>query len=462
MALSSGIAGGAQPIESFSRSGFSYRVSRGGTKLFLEFEGFRKELAYFIGSGAAARSYLLDADGFLFQAPVAYYSTKAKWDLAPGYDQYAYPYVTRPVTDSCLGCHASFLNPLAGTQNGYLRPPFAEGGVACVRCHGNGEEHIAKQSPIVNPAKLPPSKRDRVCAQCHLAGEVRVAGTAADDFTVFVRAGASPAMRVTGHVEKLAQSKCKQNSGDRLWCGTCHDPHSVPKAAQKDAWFQAKCANCHGSGSCTGSSRSDCITCHMPKNEVVDAQHVVYTDHSIPRRPRKDTVAASPGAELVPFGGGTAKDRDLGVAYAMLGLRQPGGADFSRALKLLPAEERRSPNDVDVLVYLAELYRTSNRETLAEPLYRRAIRLDASQVTARVGLGAILYQRGNYTEAAAVWKEAISRSPGLDLVRTNLAMAQIRLGQNKEAESTLRRGIELSPGFRPGQDLLKKLGELRN
>ena len=134
-----------------------------------------KTLAWFVGSGAVARSYLLAADGFLYEAPVAYYSATARWDLAPAYDRYAYPYLTRPVVPPCLNCHASFLSVVPGTLNRYGAAPFREGGVACERCHGPGEAHIQKMrsgaaaggAAIVNPAKLAPDRRDSVCAQCH-------------------------------------------------------------------------------------------------------------------------------------------------------------------------------------------------------------------------------------------------------------------------------------------------------
>jgi hypothetical protein len=64
---------------------------------------------------------LLAADGFLYEAPVAYYSAARGWDLAPGYNGYAYPYLTRPVLPGCLSCHASFLEPVSGTQNRFTR-----------------------------------------------------------------------------------------------------------------------------------------------------------------------------------------------------------------------------------------------------------------------------------------------------------------------------------------------------
>src|SRR5262249_267426 len=213
-----------------------------------------------------------------------------KWDLSPGYDRYAYPFLTRPVLPACLNCHATGVKPIAGTHNRYGDPPFAESGIGCERCHGSGERHIAsaRAADIVNPVKLAADHRDSMCAQCHLPGEVRIMrpGAAwssyhpgdrlADSVAVFVRN--SPGLTVTSHVEKLQQSRCKQASGDKLWCGTCHDPHGVRVVSLRET-----CSGCHA---CKAKNTDNCAGCHMPKSPVTDAQHVVYTDHSIPRRPR--------------------------------------------------------------------------------------------------------------------------------------------------------------------------------
>jgi hypothetical protein len=401
-----------------------------------------KPLLYFVGSGAAARSYLIDADGFLFQAPVAYYARDSKWELSPGFGGYAYPYLTRPILPGCLSCHSSFLKPVESTQNRYASPPFEQGGVACERCHGDVESHEA----IVNPAKLAPDRRDSVCAQCHLSGEARVqrAGTdwrsyrpgdrLSDSAVTFVRAGVAPGMTVTSHVENLAQSACKRASGDKLWCGTCHDPHTG----------SATCGGCHAPQGC--GRGPDCVKCHMPKSSVRDAQHVVYTDHSIPRRPRPATTPPRRG-ELVLFGGGKRTDRDLGLAYAITG-------DRERARPLLDKADDR-----EALVYLAEIERDAGRRDRAESLYRRALSLAPDDVTALVGLGAIAFERGDFAEAVKLWRSAEARNPGLVLARTNLAMALWRLGDRDGARKTLRTVMELSPGFRPAADLLAKLAQ---
>ena len=222
MAQSSGPVGGGLIQEKFDQAvfehaptGFRYRVFRNREGYFVEFvkpDGTlrgAKRLPYFVGSGATARSYLLADEGYLFEAPAAYYSGGRKWNLAPAYDTYAYPYLTRPVMPACLTCHASFLTATPGTQNRYGSPPFGEGGVACERCHGPGEQHIRNMragnsthdAAILNPAKLAPDLRDSVCSQCHLTGEVRVMKPGhdwqsfqvgqrlSDSLTVFVRPG---------------------------------------------------------------------------------------------------------------------------------------------------------------------------------------------------------------------------------------------------------------------------------
>ncbi len=496
MATSSGVPGGGLIQEKFDRAafdhaptGFRYRIYRNRGEYFVEFmkpDGKlrgAKALPYFVGSGATARSYLLVDDGYLFEAPVAYYSGTGKWNLAPNYETYAYPYLTRPAAPACLTCHASFLKTAAQTQNRYGTPPFGEPGIACERCHGPGESHIQKMTSgshdggtaILNPAKLDAERRDSICSQCHLTGEVRVmragldwqsfqAGDRLNDsLTVFVRSGTSPGMKVTSHVEKLAQSACQRASGDRLWCGTCHDPHVVPKPTERAAWFRQRCLSCHDSDACRETKvararrQDECTVCHMPKNPVVDAQHVVYTDHSIPRRPRISEAAPRPDAGLVVFGGAKAEQRDIALAYAIAASRTLDAAFQSRATTLLQEAEHNSPDDVEVLLYLAERYRNGNQEDQAVPLYQRAIRLDPTQVTASVGLGGIMMQRGQYTDAIHLWQDALSKNGGLELVRINMAMAQGRSGDLRSAESSLLKAIDLNPGFATPVELLQQL-----
>lgn len=491
MAHSSGRAGTSGTKERFehpefrdSRGAFSYRTGVEGGKYYFDFfqqrsnqpvQG-RRYLEYFVGSGAAAHSYLLSVDGFLYEAPVAYYSNSGSWKAAPGYASNDYPYLTRPVLPGCLGCHASGIQQIPGTPNRYQSPAFREGGVACERCHGPGSEHIASGKPMINPAKLAPVERDSICGQCHLAGEIRVAKTGKDDLafvaggrltdalTVFVRAGAAAPMRVTSHVENLAQSACKRASGDKLWCGTCHDPHAVPDRTEQAAYYRGKCLNCHQTSDCGApqSSRQangdDCAACHMPHNPPSDVDHVVFTDHSIRRRPAAPSAPkVAEDAELVPFGGSAATPRDTGLAYAMLGLREQNAIYRERGFRLLQQAAADGIADSLALAYLAEFYRDRKDDAHALPLYEQAWRMDPSQAAVASALGAYQMQRGNVKEAIGWWNRALAMNPALVLTRINLATALLRTGQRDEAQATLREALEFNPSSQEAKDLLSRI-----
>jgi predicted CXXCH cytochrome family protein len=492
MAQSSGRVGTQQPKEQFDRSefrdssgAFAYTVGRDTSGYYFDFrqqgakqpqpiQG-RRPLDYFVGSGNAARSYITNIDGFLYEAPVAYFRSLASWRSAPGIAQLDYPYLTRPILPGCLQCHASGIRRIAGTLNAYASPPFSEGGVACERCHGPGSDHISSGKAMVNPAKLAPAARDSICEQCHLSGEIRVPKVGrdepvlnpgdrlADSVTVFVRSGSEAQLRVTSHAENLAQSACKRTSGEKMWCATCHDPHSVPSATEKVAYFRGKCLTCHQTSSCSApqalrqANGDNCITCHMPRNPTSDIDHVVFTNHAIPRRAASGSVAPSVTADLVPFGGGESSARDLGLAYAMVGLREGNRVYRERALRLLEKAVSEGARDTQTLAYLAEFYRDLRDDAHARPLYEEVWRMDGEQYAAGAALGAYQMQAGNLEEAVRLWRQTLAISPSLLLVRANLATALLRTGHPDQAQETLRKALEFNPSFQPATDLLNQI-----
>lgn len=85
------------------------------------------------------------------------------------------------------------------------------------------------------------------------------------------------------------------------------------------------------------------------------------------------------------------------------------------------------------------------------------MRLSSEQVTASVGLGGILMERGQYSDAIRLWEDALAKNAGLELVRVNLAMAYWRSGNLRSAETHLVKAVDLSPGFAPAADLLRQL-----
>ena len=472
MAQSSGRAGSGSFVEKFpagpvadKSSGATYRISRGDDSYRMQFDrpqvgvsGIR-DLKWFIGSGNVGRSYVFAVDGFLFQAPVSYYSSVGRWDLSPGYAGKLNIDLGKPIEEPCLYCHASGAQPVAMTQNRYLDPPFLEGGIGCERCHGSGEKHVKTHRDIVNPAKLDAARRDSICQQCHLTGAARVprpgrgVGTfrpgdlLSDHVTVFVWDPASGERAATDHTEQLARSKCKLASGDRLWCGTCHDPHSQPAPAGRVAFYRQACSGCHEQKGCKlnvqarAAAGDDCASCHMPKSRSREGEHVAYTDHTIARRPGMHAEDRRE-PKLRSFWRGSAEERDLAIASASLG---------RAALPLL--EKFRSSDDTPVLTQLGQLYDAMGKQDLAESIYERVLRLDPSNAAAGANLAIYRARKGRTSEAIALWQNVFSRNPALAGAGINLAVAQLGAGDRAAAERTVRQVLR----FHPDSEALRRL-----
>ena len=491
MFRSSGKVGEGVFRESLENARFSdpvlhadYRVSAPAAAYRLEFSRGEtrgeRTLEWFVGSGRVARSYFFSIDGFLFQSPVSYYSRGAKWDISPGYQQHSSIYLTRPVSAKCLQCHASRLQPVAGTENGFQSPPFFEGGVSCERCHGPGKNHVDKilagdrsgVKEIVNPAKLAGARRDSICAQCHLTGAARVArasrvayrpgGRLSDDTLFFVwRAAPAALTSANSHFEELAASACKKAAGDRLWCSSCHDPHREPDNSGRITYYRARCLKCHESSVCKENlavrrkRQDDCRACHMPQRPVRETEHAVFTDHSIPRRSPRAASASGAAPSLSPFWDTPITERDLGLAYAMAAAGDP--ALRGRARELLEKSEKKDGNDVLVLTQLAQLYDAMGQEDRAMAFSERVVRLDPSQAAITVNLGTYYMKRGRAEDAMRLWTAALTHNPSLTDARINLAVAQYRTGQPAAAEATLREALRYDPDAEIAQKMLAEI-----
>ncbi len=419
MAQSSGRVESLAPV-AFTAAGNSYKIADRR----LIFNQGSVPFDFYIGSNAAGRSFLSSKEGYLYELPVTWYAQKQRWDASPGYEKDDGIRLNRAVEPTCLLCHTSRTRPVLGTQNRYGDPPFLDNGISCERCHGPASDHALNPTlaRVVNPAKLEPVRRDSVCSQCHLTGEVRVdrpgrrfaefrAGDRLADFaTYFVKDGPGAGLKVTSHVEKLAASVCKQQSGDALWCGSCHDVHTNSNKTQ------AACQSCHPN---THHPKEQCAECHMPRAQTSDGGHGVMTDHSIPRKPRRPDQSAT-RTNIRAFLG-DADDRALGLALAELAL--------PRAKEHLL---RAKPADAEVRLRLAPLETNPSR---AAALYESVLELNPTQPVALVNLGTLYAQRGRTEEAAKLWKRALDSNPAIEEAVINLT----RVLPKEEAKAILNR-----------------------
>jgi hypothetical protein len=123
-----------------------------------------EKVDYIIGSGQHTNSHLIFKNGFLYQAPITYYTQKGKWDLAPGFEKGSNSKFSRIVGKECITCHNFYPNNDLTAENKYNTIPK---GIACERCHGPGSIHVTEKTngilvdvatqidySIVNPAKL--------------------------------------------------------------------------------------------------------------------------------------------------------------------------------------------------------------------------------------------------------------------------------------------------------------------
>ena len=60
---------------------------------------------YQIGAGILAHSYITQVNGYLFESPATWFRSSG-WDVSPGYAPAPAVDFDRPITETCLFCHA--------------------------------------------------------------------------------------------------------------------------------------------------------------------------------------------------------------------------------------------------------------------------------------------------------------------------------------------------------------------
>lgn len=425
-------------------------------------------IAYVIGSGNHAFGYLTQIGGYLFQSPISYYSKRAIWDMAPGYERDREPDFTRPVTVECLLCHSGQPKPVAGAMNRYEAEPFAEAAISCDRCHGPSAAHLAKPGAgnIVNPAKLPVRARDSVCEQCHLGGEARIPNPGRkiadfqvgqnleEIFSVYVfdslpDQGGVGGLKVVSHVEQLAQSRCAQRSSEKLWCGACHDPHDKP--ADPVRYYRAKCLGCHSSPLAKShpAASGNCVGCHMPQRKTRDGGHTAFTDHRITRSP---APAASTGLlqprKLVAWREPAAAvaDRNLGLANVLVGERDESAPHMDAGFRSLADLYESRPDDPAVLTSLGLVILRKGGALEAARLYERAVALDPVYAPYRINAATAWTQAGEWQKAVDHLETAIRMDPSLERAYRKLGEIYTRTKQPAKARRVFERYLEFMPG----------------
>ena len=469
MANASGSAEGRLIPDTFDHknSGMEYTLGNSGGIPTLAYRNLHNadmsgklRLSYSLGSGHLGVTWLYSLNGYLFESPVAWYAATRSYDMKPGLENAREMPPSLPMQSNCLRCHMSAVQPSdSGTINRYSGLPFLHTEITCESCHGDTAEHVQfnGKAAVVNPVRLQPALRDSICISCHLEGDVTVerAGNSVLDYrpgqpiskflAFYVYAKNNLTARGVSEVEQLSQSMCKRMSGDRMSCMSCYDPHFTPSPRQRVAFYRAKCLACHSD---TGFDKShhpenpDCTSCHMPYKNAQNIPHVAWTDRRILRRPDSMTGERGTDAkrELVPVFSPESTKRDLGMAYYLALLEGNSGA-APEALALLLSQKSEIANDKAALDALGILSLERGDYSTAESCFRRALSIDASDLTALSDMGTLLAKQGNLTESIAMLKQAFERNRDVAGLAMNLARVECMTGNVSEVRDTLQSAL---------------------
>ena len=291
-----------------------------------------EKISYIVGSGQHTNSHIIDENGYIFQAPITFYTQDKKWDMAPGFEKENLRF-DRILTAECITCHNHLPNHVEGSLNKYESMPR---GIECERCHGPGEVHVQQKMQgiiidtskyidysIVNPRDLPRDLQMDLCQRCHLQGvavleegktffDFKPGMKLSEVFNVFLPryTNSHEQFIMASQADRLRESLCFLESGD-LTCITCHNPH-VSIEQTKKSNYNNVCNNCHGgSGQLFCSlpkadlkqKKNNCVSCHMPRSGSIDIPHVNITDHYISKKTalKNDTISRSKKNEIAQF-----------------------------------------------------------------------------------------------------------------------------------------------------------------
>jgi hypothetical protein len=456
-----------------------------------------QQLEWAIGSGENGVSFAVTRLGYLFEAPLSYYTAARRWDLSPGYET-ADEGFSRPVGNACIVCHAGRAQPVPGREGMYRVPAFAEPAIGCENCHGPGQLHVEERkrgarstipdTSIVNPAHLPSRLAEDICMLCHQGGQTRalLPGREYSSFrpsTPLIRTVAiaelaerAKSTDLLEHHESMRISRCFEASRGRLGCLTCHAPHEQPDAAAAPAYFRAKCFTCHSDSSCRlslterrlSSPPDNCIGCHMPRREVGVVAHSALTDHRIPARPGQASSSGLrytsglpltgniPGVRVIDARAGE-PDLPLITRLEILGTlldRDPKLATAYNAA--LDEAARLMPDDPLVLAVLGRKALTANSPDAAGLLSRAETaenRLKgAARASTYIDLGEAYQRAGLAADSAAALERGQAAYPWSKEIRKRLVLAYIQQKDYAKSAAALRSYVADFPedGFMRG------------
>ena len=447
------------------------------------------EMKFVVGSNNHSRAYVLMRGEKWFQAPICWYPVAGKWDFCPGYELQN-DHFNREIALNCLQCHNGRMETVDGERNQYKDP--IPHGIGCERCHGPGELHAAywqdrshapagqPDATIVNPRRLPPRERLSVCTQCHL-GDAKATervgrpgrdlqdwrpGQPLTDFVVAFHytEQVEREFGLSSQADRMILSRCYTESGGKLECLTCHDPHVTVYHEQRPAdYFTQRCLGCHATDACTApaaerastSPPDDCVACHMRKAEADDQRFALFTDHWI-RRDARDPAEAHRSSQVIEpvdrehFAGLPAPEQAFYAARGN-GLMARNVQGEEQRTMLAEAERQferaieAGYDRVEAWFFLGKVRAGLGRRGPALEAFRKAHEIDPLHHDAAFALGQALFASGDVGAAVSMFEKMLLQDPGDPMALAELGRALTTQNRFAEALSAYERAIVEEP-----------------
>jgi len=462
-----------------------------------------EKVDYIVGSGNQTRSYIINRQGFLYEAPITWYVAKQRWDVSPGYENGHNSRFNRPIGKECMNCHNGYSEIKA--QNHYQKVPL---GIDCERCHGAGQLHVSRiqqgefvevgnkiDYSIVNPAKLSVELQMDICQQCHLQGvnvetnqldfKPGMPLTAVRD-VFLVHKKNKNAFGIASHAERFRQSKCFIATNNKLTCTSCHNPHKTFKANTISHYNKA-CENCHSPTlPCTETQtkrnlvNDNCSGCHLPKGGTSDIPHVQFTDHFI-RVVKETKIDASQTQFIELLCATNQKPTDENKAIAYLTYYEQHNSnpqwldsvtkniatiskpsilakyylfknDLPNALSSIDKALEKEPQNSEYHFIKGEILETQADLNQALISYQKALTLNPLLTEVANKTGALLLQtnigsRSALSQAKTIFEKALIIKPFDSKILTNLAFVEMNLQNLTQAEKLLQHSLYYDPDY---------------
>jgi tetratricopeptide (TPR) repeat protein len=326
--------------------------------------------------------------------------------------------------------------------------------------------------------KLEPQRQLDVCLQCHLMSDVTVArgepkpfrpGDRLSDRRVdYFEVDKAEAFVAVGHGLRMESSKCFKESGGRMTCTLCHDPHGSVRTTPR-AVYNERCNECHQTALCKRPLKDhetprqgDCVSCHMPVRVADNIPHASATDHwiQLPGRPTGAGLppAKEPGAKLVALPpGGTAIEDAFALARLLNAKRALEG--IRTATQRLEELLRQSPApNAAPWAEVARGYLDLDELPKARDAARRAVNADPLFPAARERLALIDSRLGDHAGAAEVLEKGLRAQPWCFTGDESLVDALSKTRGEQRVFDLYERYLQFHP---PKLALLMSLGDMK-